>query len=191
MHLDRNSRSLLRHLVGEDGDVLAALQDLMRIAVTTQTGSRAQVTLDIAGHRARKRDAVRRLGLAAIEEARRTSAPVRMAAMTPFERKVLTVVSRIPVGRVTTYGDVARMAGRPGAARAVGNILREAARPGLPYHRVIAAGGRLGGYSNLALKRSLLAAEGLTVAPGRVVSFARVRWSPTGFRRHRKAAIRK
>ena len=67
--------------------------------------------------------------------------------MTPFERKVLTVVSRIPVGRVTTYGDVARLAGRPGAARAVGNILREADEPGLPYHRVIAAGGKLGGYS--------------------------------------------
>lgn len=96
--------------------------------------------------------------------------------MTPFERKVLTVVSRIPVGRVTTYGDVAKLAGRPGAARAVGNILREADRPGLPYHRVIAAGGRLGGYSSPALKRSLLAAEGLTVAPGRVVGFARIRW---------------
>ena len=96
--------------------------------------------------------------------------------MTLFERKVLTVVSRIPVGRVTTYGDVARLAGRPGAARAVGNILREAGRPGLPYHRVIAADGKLGGYSNLSLKRSLLAAEGLTVAPGRVIGFARIRW---------------
>ena len=96
--------------------------------------------------------------------------------MTPFERKVLTVVSRIPVGRVTTYGEVAKLAGRPGAARAVGNIMREANRPGLPYHRVIAAGGRLGGYSSLALKRSLLAAEGLTVAPGRVVGFARIHW---------------
>ncbi len=96
--------------------------------------------------------------------------------MTPFGRKVLTLVSRIPVGRVTTYGDVATLAGRPGAARAVGNILREADRPGLPYHRVVAAGGRLGGYSSRALKRSLLAAEGLTVTPGRVVGFARIRW---------------
>ena len=96
--------------------------------------------------------------------------------MTPFERKVLTVVSRIPPGRVTTYGDVARLAGKPRAARAVGNILREANRPGLPYHRVIASGGRLGGYSSLALKRSLLKAEGVTVAPGRVVGFARIRW---------------
>lgn len=96
--------------------------------------------------------------------------------MTPFERRVLTIVSRIPPGRVTTYGDVARLAGRPGAARAVGNVLREAGRPGLPYHRVIAAGGRLGGYSSLAVKRALLAAEGLTVTPGRVAGFAGVRW---------------
>lgn len=96
--------------------------------------------------------------------------------MTPFEKKVLTIVSRIPPGRVTTYGDVARMAGQPRAARAVGNIMRTADRPGLPYHRVIAAGGRLGGYSSLSLKRSLLSAEGLTVSPGRVVGFARVHW---------------
>ncbi len=96
--------------------------------------------------------------------------------MTPFERKVLTLVSRIPPGRVATYGDLARMAGKPRAARAVGNIMRTADRPGLPYHRVIAAGGRLGGYSSLSLKRSLLSAEGLTVTPGRVVGFSRVRW---------------
>jgi methylated-DNA-protein-cysteine methyltransferase-like protein len=96
--------------------------------------------------------------------------------VTAFERKVLTIVSRIPPGRVTTYGDVARLAGQPRAARAVGNILRMADRPGLPYHRVIAAGGRLGGYSSLALKRSLLSAEGLTVGPGRVLGFSRVHW---------------
>ena len=45
---------------------------------------------------------------------------------------------------------------------------------------MIAAGGRLGGYSSLALKRSLLAAEGLTVAPGRVVGFTKIRWPGTG-----------
>ncbi|MEZ5283421.1 MAG: MGMT family protein [Vicinamibacterales bacterium] len=93
-----------------------------------------------------------------------------------FTRRVLSVVKRIPAGRVTTYGDVARMAGRPRAARAVGNILREARQPGLPYHRVIAAGGQLGGYSSLALKRSLLAAEGLLVTPRRVRHFDAVRW---------------
>jgi methylated-DNA-[protein]-cysteine S-methyltransferase len=97
--------------------------------------------------------------------------------MTPFERRVLTLVSRIPVGRVITYGDIAKLAGRPGAARAVGNIMRRADRPGLPYPRVIAAGGALGGYSSLPLKRSLLAAEGLAVTPRRVVGFAKVRWT--------------
>jgi O-6-methylguanine DNA methyltransferase len=96
--------------------------------------------------------------------------------MTPFERKVLTIVSRIPVGRVTTYGDIARLAGKPGAARAVGNIMRRGDRPGLPYHRVIAAGGGLGGYSSLHLKGSLLSAEGVTVTPRRVVGFASIRW---------------
>ena len=96
--------------------------------------------------------------------------------MTAFEKKVLLIVSRIPPGRVTTYGDVARLAGRPRAARAVGNIMRTADRPGLPYHRVVAAGGRLGGHSSLSLKRSLLSAEGMTVTPGRVVGFARVHW---------------
>jgi methylated-DNA-[protein]-cysteine S-methyltransferase len=100
--------------------------------------------------------------------------------MTPFARRVLTVVSRIPAGRVATYGDVAALAGKPGAARAVGNVLREANRPGLPYHRVIAAGGQLGGYTNLALKRSLLAAEGLTLTSRRVVGFARIRWVGSG-----------
>jgi O-6-methylguanine DNA methyltransferase len=97
--------------------------------------------------------------------------------MTPFERRVLTIVSRIPVGRVATYGDIARLAGRPGAARAVGNIMQQATRSGLPYHRVIAAGGKLGGYSSLALKRSLLASEGLTVTATRIVGFASIRWS--------------
>jgi methylated-DNA-[protein]-cysteine S-methyltransferase len=83
--------------------------------------------------------------------------------MTPFERKVLTVVSRIPVGNVTTYGDVARLAGRPGAARAVGNAMSRNPVPiVVPCHRVIAAGGRIGGYgaSGVSTKRRLLALEG-------------------------------
>ena len=100
-----------------------------------------------------------------------------MTPPTPFVRRVLTVVSRIPAGRVATYGDVARMAGRPGAARAVGQIMSVAPRRGLPYHRVIAAGGALGGYGgNVELKAALLAAEGLTVSRRRIRDFARHRW---------------
>ncbi len=86
------------------------------------------------------------------------------------------IVKRIPVGRVTTYGDIARLAGHPGAARAVGNVMRQARLPGLPYHRVIAAGGQLGGYSDLSLKRALLVAEGLVVSARRVRHFEKVRW---------------
>lgn len=95
---------------------------------------------------------------------------------TTFTRRVYAVVRRVPVGRVTTYGEVARIAGRPGAARAVGNLMQRATAPGLPYHRVIAAGGRLGGYGMPGLKRSLLAAEGLTVTSNRVKHFDKVRW---------------
>jgi O-6-methylguanine DNA methyltransferase len=95
-----------------------------------------------------------------------------------FTRRVLQALTRIPPGRVTTYGDVARLAGRPRAARAVGNIMRAADEPGLPYHRVVASGGRVGGYgSSPQLKAALLAAEGLTVRGTRIVDFRRHRWT--------------
>ncbi|HEX7137756.1 MAG TPA: methylated-DNA--[protein]-cysteine S-methyltransferase [Vicinamibacterales bacterium] len=95
-----------------------------------------------------------------------------------FSRRVLTVVRNIPPGRVATYGDVASMAGRPRAARAVGNIMKTCTRRDVPCHRVIAAGGRLGGYGGSeALKRALLVAEGLVVTGARVRDIARVRWS--------------
>jgi methylated-DNA-[protein]-cysteine S-methyltransferase len=97
--------------------------------------------------------------------------------MTPFARRVLNVVRRIPAGRVATYGDVARMSGRPRAARAVGNILRGGPEPGIPYHRVIAAGGKLGGFGgNTQLKASLLVAEGHVVRRGRVGRLKEVAW---------------
>jgi O-6-methylguanine DNA methyltransferase len=90
---------------------------------------------------------------------------------------VLAVLRRVPAGRVTTYGTVARLAGKPRAARAVGNIMREARQPGLPYHRVIAANGLLGGYgASPGMKRSMLAAEGLIVTSTRVKNFSQVRW---------------
>jgi O-6-methylguanine DNA methyltransferase len=79
-----------------------------------------------------------------------------------FTARVLTVVRAIPRGRVATYGDVAALAGRPRAARAVGTIMQRCKRADVPCHRVVAAGGRLGGYAgNPLLKRSLLASEGV------------------------------
>jgi methylated-DNA-[protein]-cysteine S-methyltransferase len=68
------------------------------------------------------------------------------------------------------------MAGRPRAARAVGNIMKGCGRRDVPCHRVIAAGGRLGGYGgNEVMKRALLVAEGLIVSGSRVRELARVR----------------
>jgi O-6-methylguanine DNA methyltransferase len=94
-----------------------------------------------------------------------------------FTARVLSVVRRIPPGRVATYGDVAALAGRPRAARAVGNIMRTCRRADVPCHRVIAAGGRLGGYGGSeALKRALLAAEGVVLSHSRVRQLDRVRW---------------
>lgn len=95
-----------------------------------------------------------------------------------FRTRVLAVVGRIPPGRVATYGDVAAIAGNPRASRAVGNIMRECRDVRIPCHRVIAAGGRLGGYGgNLQLKRELLRAEGVLVTGRRVRDFGPRRWT--------------
>jgi O-6-methylguanine DNA methyltransferase len=94
---------------------------------------------------------------------------------------VRSVVRRIPRGRVATYGDVAAAAGRPLAHRAVGNIMRETRDTSVPCHRVIAAGGKLGGYGrDLYAKRALLLQEGVTVSGSRVRNFAEIRWQTRG-----------
>jgi len=100
-----------------------------------------------------------------------------------FRTRVLAVVRRIPSGRVATYGDVAALAGRPRAWRAVGNIMRECRDPFTPCHRVVAAAGALGGYGgNVQLKRALLRAEGIEIGATRIRRFREIRWTP-GVRR--------
>ena len=97
--------------------------------------------------------------------------------MQDFTTRVLSVVRRIPVGRVATYGDVAAAAGSPRASRAVGNIMRECGGRDIPCHRVVAAAGRLGGYGgNVELKRALLRAEGLNVTRTVIRDFRERRW---------------
>ena len=103
----------------------------------------------------------------------------RQVLMTDFTARVLATVRRIPPGRVSTYGDVAEIAGRPGAARAVGNIMRDCRARDVPCHRVVAAAGRLGGYGGAtALKRALLEAEGIVVRAARIRHFDACRWAP-------------
>jgi methylated-DNA-[protein]-cysteine S-methyltransferase len=109
----------------------------------------------------------------------RTIKKRRPAAADGFTQRVLSAVRRIPAGRVASYGEIAKLAGRPRAARAVGNIMKGCGRPDVPCHRVIAAGGRLGGYGGSeVLKRSLLVAEGIVVYGSRVRELDRVRWRP-------------
>ena len=88
-------------------------------------------------------------------------------SLSEFRARVLRVVRQIPAGRVATYGDVAAAAGRARAWRAVGTIMRTCDQPGVPCHRVIASGGRLGGYGgNLRDQRKLdlLKLEGYSFA---------------------------
>ena len=84
----------------------------------------------------------------------------------PFARRVYQAARKIPVGQTMTYGELARAAGGPAAARAVGQALRK--NPIaliIPCHRVLAAGGSLGGFSahgGRATKTRMLAIEGVT-----------------------------
>ncbi len=79
----------LRHLVGNDGKILDALQELTRLAAARETGERSRLMLDVAGYRADRKAQLEQSASEAIAEAQRTAAPVSMDPMTPFERKVV------------------------------------------------------------------------------------------------------
>jgi spoIIIJ-associated protein len=79
----------LEDLVGEDGKVLDALQELTRLAVTRETGERSRLMLDIAGFRAGRRKELSELGERAVADVRRNGEPVKLAPMSAFERKVI------------------------------------------------------------------------------------------------------
>jgi methylated-DNA-[protein]-cysteine S-methyltransferase len=85
-----------------------------------------------------------------------------------FRREVLRTLARdVTWGEVVSYGELAAMAGRPRAARAVGSAMRNNPIPFvIPCHRVVAAGNKIGGYGGgrnaIALKRALLAREGVS-----------------------------
>jgi methylated-DNA-[protein]-cysteine S-methyltransferase len=74
--------------------------------------------------------------------------PLAMEGVPDFQRRVYAVTRAIPPGEVLTYGEVARRVGEPGAARAVGQALgHNPFAPVVPCHRVLAAGGKSGGFS--------------------------------------------
>ena len=94
----------------------------------------------------------------------------------PALQAIWDVVARIPRGRVSTYGDVAREAGLPGRARQAGFALKHAPDGmHLPWHRVVGAGGKIAfppGSSARREQTRRLQSEGITVANGRVARAA-------------------
>lgn len=79
----------VEHLVGSQGEVLDALQELTRLAVLRETGQRSRLMLDIAGWRAAKRAALTEAGTKAAQAATASGEAVRLDPMTPFERKIV------------------------------------------------------------------------------------------------------
>ena len=79
----------LSSLVGEEGAVLEALQDLSRLAVQRETGERSRLMLDVAGHRATKKAALTKVGTEAAKKALSSKKPIKMEPMNAFERKVI------------------------------------------------------------------------------------------------------
>lgn len=100
--------------------------------------------------------------------------------MNPFYHRIYRVVRHIPKGRVATYGVVARLAGRPGAARTVGWALSALTHDSdVPWWRVINAAGRISLAShdhNAVLQRALLLREGVSFAPGGAVDLSELGW---------------
>lgn len=103
----------------------------------------------------------------------------RTANPAPLSTIVYQLLSRIPAGRVSTYGDVAAAAGNARASRAIGRILNKNPNPiVIPCHRVVMSNGKLGGYAfGSARKKALLEKEGLQIASSFVQNFHRVRFN--------------
>mgnify|MGYP006276736287 FL=1 len=79
----------LSQLVGKRGEVLDALQELTRLAVTRETGNRSRLMLDIAGHREKRKAELTEIGTKAVAKAKETGEPVKLQPMNPFERKIV------------------------------------------------------------------------------------------------------
>lgn len=85
-------------------------------------------------------------------------------SISQFRKEIFKIVNRIPKGNVLTYKEVARLAGRPGAYRAVGNILNKNHDSAVLCHRVVRSDGKIGGYNRGKMKKKeLLEKEGVVI----------------------------
>ncbi|WP_238085530.1 MULTISPECIES: MGMT family protein [Pseudescherichia] len=101
-----------------------------------------------------------------------------MADNDSFPQRVWQIVSAIPPGSVTTYGEVARLAGSPRAARQVGGVLRRLPEGStLPWHRVVNRQGQISLTGpDLQRQRQALLADGVQVTGSGEIDLARYRW---------------
>ena len=96
-----------------------------------------------------------------------------------LRQAVYRLMAELPSGCVTTYGDIAAMAGSPGAARIVGGIAHQGPEE-LPWHRLVHADGRLavGFPGGVSVQQQLLEQDGITCGPEGVMNFQKIRWRP-------------
>lgn len=143
--------------------LVATAAGLVRVEFLADASPRIPTTG--SGDAARMRDHALR-ELRAYPDGGDLACPVVLDALSPFIRRALTALRRVPRGRTIGYGELARRAGSPGAARAAGSACARNPIPlWIPCHRVVAATG-LGGFSGgLDIKRALLRLETPTLSP--------------------------
>lgn len=91
--------------------------------------------------------------------------------MKSFQERVIEIVKNIPQGSVLTYGEVAKRAGAPGAARAVGSLMAKNQDKSIPCHRVVKSDGSIGAYNGLrgVSKEKILKKEGVRFTVSRLI----------------------
>ena len=129
---------------------------------------RQRLAADVIRSPARTADIVHQLRAYFAGERRSFDVRLDLRHTTSFQRRVLMAAARVPAGQVVSYGEIARRIGDPRGSRAVGQALGHNPVPiVIPCHRVVAAGGRIGGYTGgLTIKRKLLRLEGAVAAAG-------------------------
>ena len=95
----------IKHLIGKNGEVVDALQQLTRLAVQQATGERSHLIVDVAGFLKRKRQTLRDMALDAVDEVRETGEPVDLKPMNSFERKIIHDVVRDEGLRSRSHGE--------------------------------------------------------------------------------------
>jgi methylated-DNA-[protein]-cysteine S-methyltransferase len=156
------------------GRVLVAATDAGLVRVVFRQSDAAftralrDLGLTVARSDARTGDVVRQLRAYFAGRRRHFDVRIDLRGVTPFQRRVLQAASEVPPGQVVSYGEIARRIGQPSCSRAVGQALGRNPIPiVIPCHRVVATGGRLGGYTGgLAIKKKLLRLEGTMAATG-------------------------